>query len=139
MNFTPLPPQDDDPIITQFRPQDGQWGLTEDNINRIDPETGYTILHNYCEYINTTPFEVYRYLIETKGCDVNVQDNNKDTPLPYALFYFNPNNGSNITILTYLLSQNKFNGNIKGQYGNTILHTACYYINKLPIDIQVLN
>jgi ankyrin repeat protein len=135
MNLPPLPPQDDDPIITQFEPQDGQWGLTEDNINRIDPETGYTILHNYCEYINSTPFEVYRYLIETKGCDVNVQDNNNETPLLIALFYFNPNNGSNLTILTYLLSQNKFNGNIKGQYGYTILHWACYYINILPVDV----
>jgi hypothetical protein len=54
MNLPP-PPQDDDPIITQFKPYYDQWELTDNNINRIGPETGHTILHNYCCYINTTP------------------------------------------------------------------------------------
>jgi ankyrin repeat protein len=138
MNYPPPPPppQNDNPIITQFKPQGDQWELTDDNINRIDPETGQTILHNYCQYINTTPLEVYRYLIETLGCDVNVQDKCKDTPLMFALGHFSPTeDGGNISVLTYLLTHNGINANLKNQYGSTLLHLACEKINYLPLDI----
>jgi ankyrin repeat protein len=134
----PPPPQHDDPIIMQFRPVDGQWELTEDNINRIDPETGHTILHNYCKYINTTPIEVFQYLIETLGCDVNVQDKYNNTPLPYALYCFNPNDGGgNIAVLMYLLTQMAVNVNIniRNQNDTTLLHFACDNINTLPLDV----
>jgi ankyrin repeat protein len=135
MNLPP-PPQDDDPIITQFKPVYGQWELNDDNIKRIEPRTGHTILHNYCLYINTTPIEVYRYLIETLGFDVNVQDDDKNTPLHYALEDFHPGFGvDSIINLTYLLSQNGANGNIKNKKGHTLLHIACSNINKLPIEI----
>jgi ankyrin repeat protein len=137
MNLSP-PPQDDDPIITQFKPYYDQWELTDNNINRIGPETGHTILHNYCCYINTTPLGVYQYLIEAKGCDVNAQDKCKDTPFHNALRYFNPNKGGNIAVLMYLLGQKDINFNIKGQYGCTILHLACDNINYLPLDIFTL-
>jgi ankyrin repeat protein len=133
MNLPPPPPQADDPIITQFKPDYGQWELTEDNINRIDPETGHTILHNYCQHINTTPLGVWRYLIETRGCDINAQDNKKDTPLHRAFRYFNPK--SDIAVLTYLFSQKGINGDAKDQYGYTILHKACERINELPKEI----
>jgi ankyrin repeat protein len=129
----PAPPQHDDPTITQFRPVEGQRELNDENIKRIDPETGSTILHNYCHHINTTPLEVYRYLIETMGCDVNAQDNYKNTPLHYTLRYFNPND--NITVLTYLLNQKGINGDTKGQKGDTLLHYACEKIHDLPLDV----
>jgi ankyrin repeat protein len=136
INLPPLPPmQDDDPIITQFKPVNGQWELTEDNINRIGPETGRTILHNYYAHINTTPLEVYRYLIEIKGCDVNAQNKFNNTPLYHALRCFDPNKGGDITVLMYLLSQKSINGDIKGYNGYTLLHMACQNINSLPIDI----
>jgi len=131
----PPPPLDNDPIITQFRPVDDQWELNDTNINRIDPTTRYTILHNYCCYINTTPREVYRYLIETKGCDVNVQDNSKNTPIHDAFLFFDPNKGGDITVLHYLLSQKGVNVNIKGYNGYTLLHMACKRINRLPLEI----
>jgi ankyrin repeat protein len=135
MNLPSLlpPPQGDDPIITQFKPVKGQWELNDDNINRIDPETGHTILHNYCQYINTTPLGVYRYLIETMGGDVNVQAKNNNTPLHHALIYFNPN--GDINVLTYLLTQKGINGNTKGEDGCTFLHKACENISKLPLEI----
>jgi ankyrin repeat protein len=129
------PPQGDNPIITQFQPRDNQWELTDENIKRIDPRIGETILHNYCRYINTTPLEVYRYLIEVKGCDINLQDDNKDIPLYRALCCFDPNEGGDIKTLTYLLSQKGINVNIKGEYGETLLHIACININNLPVDI----
>jgi ankyrin repeat protein len=130
----PPPPQDDDPIITQFKPAKDQWGLN-DNINRIDLRTGETILHNYCERINTTPLEVYRYLIETKGCEVNARDNLNRIPIYFAFFSFNPDDGGDITVLMYLLSQENDNGNTKGWNGNTLLHYACDNIKRLPLDI----
>jgi ankyrin repeat protein len=133
INLPPPPMQADDSIITQFKPVDGQWELNSNNIKRIDPQTGQTILHNYCQHINTTPLEVYRYLIETKGCDVNVQDKDKDTSLHNALRYFNPN--GDITVLTYLLSQRIVNVNTKGWNGYNLLHWACININALPIEI----
>jgi ankyrin repeat protein len=134
MNLPP-PPQDDDPIITQFTPEHGQWEFNDDNMKRIDPKNGHTILHNYCKYINTTPLAVYRYLIETLGCDVNAQNENESTPLHYALRCFDPNKGGDITVLTYLLSQKGANGNIKDKRGETLLHYACEKINHLPLDI----
>jgi hypothetical protein len=53
--------KNNDPIITQLKPVMGQWEFHDDNIKRIDRKTGQTILHNYCEDINTTPLAVYRY------------------------------------------------------------------------------
>jgi ankyrin repeat protein len=129
------PPQGDDPIITQFRPVQGQWELTEDNINRIDPKNGQSILHNYCQHINTTPLAVYRYLIETLGCDVNAQDKYNDTPLHYAIYSFNPRYSCDITVLAYLINLMGVNVNIKDKYGYTFLHKACENINTLPLDI----
>ena len=134
----PPPPQHDDPIIMQFKPVDGQWELTEDTINRIDPETGHTILHNYYRYINTTPLAVYRFLIETLGCDVNAQDKYNNTPLPYAIGRFDPRNGGgNIAVLMYLLTQKAVNVNIniRNQNDTTLLHFACDNINNLPLEI----
>jgi ankyrin repeat protein len=131
----PPPPQDNDSIITQFKPVKGQWGLNDENIKRIDPQTGQTILHNYCDQINTTPLEVYRYLIETKGCDVNVQVKNKNTPLHDAIRSFDPNDGGDITVLMYLLTQKSLDLNIKGREGDTLLHIAFDKMNKFPLDV----
>jgi len=140
INLLPPPPQDDDPIITQFRPVEGQWELNDDNIKRIGPTTGETILNNYCQYINTTPIEVYRYLIETKGCNINVRGNDTgNTPLHRAFEYFNPDNddelGDSITVLRYLLSQCDIEANIEDEHGYTVLHYACKNINNLPLDV----
>jgi ankyrin repeat protein len=124
------PPQDDDPIITQFEPVDNQWGLGK--FKDIDFETGETILHNYCKYINTTPLAVYRYLIETLGCDINTQAKNKNTPIHCAFDSFKD---GDITVLNYLINQKDVNINIKDEYGDTLLHKACNKINTLSIDI----
>jgi ankyrin repeat protein len=131
----PPPPQANDPIITQFKPVKGQWELNDKNIKRIGAKTGQAILHNYCQYINTTPLEVYRYLIETKGRDVNVQDKDKDTPLHCAFQNFDPNDGGDINVLLYLLGQKDVNVNTKGRLCYTLLHRACENINNLPFDI----
>jgi ankyrin repeat protein len=135
MDVSPPPPQDDDPIITEFTPRDGQWELTDENIKRMDPKTAQTILHNYCQHINTTPVEVYRLLIEVKGCDINAQDKYNDTPLYDAIYHFNLNKGGDISVLMYLLTQTNIDVNTKGQYGFTLFHAACYHTNNLPLEI----
>jgi ankyrin repeat protein len=132
----PPPPQGDDPIITQFRPQGDQWELTDENINRIDPKTGRTILHNYCQHINILPLDTFKMLIETHGADVNAQDDNQYTPLYFAIRHFDPTeDGVNTNVLLYLFSQKGVNGNIKDQNGCTVLHTACSRINIFSLDV----
>jgi ankyrin repeat protein len=134
-SFIKPAPLVDDPIITQFRPVTGQLKLNEANIKRIDPKSGETILHNHCKYINTTPIEVYRYLIEIKGCDISLQSTNRNTPIHYALRYFNSKKGGDIHTLMYLLNQEGIDVNTKGITGRTMLHYACENINTTPLPI----
>jgi ankyrin repeat protein len=134
-SFIKPAPLVDDPIITQFRPVTGQLKLNEANIKRIDPKSGETILHNHCKYINTTPIEVYRYLIEIKGCDISLQSTNHGNPIQYAFRYFDSNKGGDINTLIYLLNREGIDVNTKGNDGHTILHYACENINRLPFDI----
>jgi ankyrin repeat protein len=110
--------------------------INQKNINiNIKGKSGNTLLDVACININTLPIEIFKLLIETAGCDVNGQDNDKNTPIHYALCNFNPNWGGDITVLTYLLSQKGVNGNIKGGDGATLLHTACAKVNNLPLDV----
>jgi ankyrin repeat protein len=98
-------------------------------------KSGGSILHTACGNINRLPLEIFKSLIETMGCDVNAQNNDKNTPIHLAFHSFNPHSVGDIAVLTYLLSQKGINGNIKDKYGSTLLHTACDNINNLPIDI----
>jgi ankyrin repeat protein len=110
--------------------------LSQKGINvNIVGEYGRTIFDWACTYINKLPIEIFKLLIETKGCDVNVRDKYNNTPLYDALRYFNPSQGGDIKTLTYLLNQKGVNGNIVGEYGCTLLHYACKRINELPIEI----
>jgi ankyrin repeat protein len=131
----PPPPQDGDKLITQFQPCYDQWELNEENFQRIEPSTGHTILHNYCRFVNTTPLEMYRYLIETKGCDVNVRDKDNFTPLLLALFTFSMDYDGEVDTLLYLLQQYGTDINVKGQLCGSLLHYACFKINNLPIQV----
>jgi ankyrin repeat protein len=135
MNLPP-PPQDDDPIISKFKPDDDQWELTDDNIKRIDWWTGETILINYCKYINTTPLEVYRYLIETKGCKVGPQDKYKHTALES---FYPTEDGGNIAALTYLLNQTDVNVDIEGENGSTLPRTDPAWFNITTLLIGAFN
>jgi len=128
-----MDPPIDEAIITTFQPTEGQWELNDDNIKRIDPHNGRSILHNYCKRINTTPLEVLRYLIETKGCDINATDVNLYTPIVWALLEFQVDEGDN-EALTYLLSHKNVNVNLRDRNGKDLLHWACYNINSLPIQ-----
>jgi len=131
----PSPLSHNDAIISQFKPVEDQWELTDTNIKRIDPETGQTILHNYCQYINTLPLDVFQHLIKIHGCDVNAKDKYKDTPLHYALDCFDPTKGGDITVLLYLLSQRNVDVDIENRDGYNLLRLACKNINNLSVDV----
>jgi len=64
-------------------------------------------------------------LIETHGADVNLQDDDENTPLHDALSSVNANWDVGIAVLTYLINQKNVNVNIEGEKGYTLLHTAC--------------
>jgi ankyrin repeat protein len=101
----------------------------------IKGRDGYTLLHDACDNINILPIEIFKLLIEKHGADVNARNDNKHTPLHNALAYFDPNDGGDINVLTYLLSEKIANLNIKGRCDHTLLHTACGNINTLPLDV----
>jgi ankyrin repeat protein len=130
------PTLDGNPLITQFKSaHDDQWELNDENIKRVDPQSGETILHNYCQFINTTPLSVFKCLVEIYGIDINAQNKAGVTPIYLALQKFDPNHDNNITILTYLLNQNDVDANIKNGLGCTLLHAACLHSDTLPVDI----
>jgi ankyrin repeat protein len=104
------------------------------NANMKDPE-GNALLYIACEKINRLPLDVFKFLIETMGLDLNARSGRPTTPLHYVLAFFNPNKGGDIDVLTYLLNQKNIDANIKNQYGSTLLHHACNNINKLPLDV----
>jgi ankyrin repeat protein len=78
------------------------------------------------------PLDVFKCLIEIKGCDVTTLDEGFHS---YALHVFNPDLGSDagVVFVKYLFDQ--VNPNIKGQFGHTLLHTAFIHVNKLSLDL----
>jgi ankyrin repeat protein len=128
--------------LRYFNPNDGgditvlMYLFSQKGINtNIKGHLGSTLLHIACKMINKFPLDVFKLLIETHGGDVNVQDDDKNTPLHDALYRFDPRNGGNITALMYLLTQMNTNVNTKGFNGETLLHKACERINTVPLEI----
>ena len=78
-------------------------------------QDGYTALHYSCRYGNVG---LVSALVKTKA-DVNVKANSGDTPLHVAAQY------SQFQVTMALI--NKFNCdiNVKGQFGRSLLHSAC--------------
>jgi ankyrin repeat protein len=120
--------------IPRFTPTDGQWELIDDNIQRVDPRTGRTILHNYCKFINTTPIDVFKFLLETKNVDITSEDDEGNQPLFLALDQFEQDKGD-VNALMYLLHQGGIDINFKGEYDYTLFHIACQNINSLPLKV----
>jgi len=110
--------------------------LSQNGVNvNTKNENGYNLFHMACEHIDKLPIDIFKLLIENKGGDVNILDEDNDSPLYYALRYFNRDDGDGITVLTYLLHQTDVKVNIRGYNGCSLLHLACENINKLPIDV----
>jgi ankyrin repeat protein len=89
---------------------------------------GFT-LHWACININKLLLDIFKVLI-----DVNVQDVYQDTPIHNALSFFDPDDGGDINVLTYLLNQEKIDANIKGEDGYTLLHLAC--ISRRSVELN---
>jgi ankyrin repeat protein len=91
----------------------------------FNDEYGDSLLHYACKKVRKLPVDVFKSLIETHGCDVNVLDSDDNTPFHCAFHRFDPNNDNNIIVFAYLINQNNFNVNIKNRNGRTFLHLAC--------------
>jgi len=101
----------------------------------IKGKNGYSLLHYACEKINILPIDVFKALIETLDFDINAQDDNKNTPIHYALEYSEANWGGNITVLAYLINQKNINANIKDSKGFNLLHLVC--ISNLSASVEL--
>jgi ankyrin repeat protein len=126
------------PIIAQFKPVEGQWELNDANIKRIDLKPNETILHNYCQYINSTPLEVFRYLFETYGLGASpVGKRDKRNKTNYNLFRRALHcfeSGCDVNILIYLLDKTIADVNYADNQMLTLLHLSCIRSNRLPIE-----
>jgi ankyrin repeat protein len=110
--------------------------LSQENLNpNLSNDDGYSLLHCACRYINQLPIDVFKFLIETRGANINLQCHGGDIPFHFVFRSFQPNDNNDFTIFTYLLGQKAVNANHKGRDGYTLLHWACMLINKLPISI----
>jgi ankyrin repeat protein len=96
---------------------------------------GSTLLYMACESINFLPLDAFKFLIENKGCDVNVRGGEIMTPLGKAVEKFNPNDGGDIATLTYLLNQEGSNASPEDLSVNLLSYVASLNINKLPLDV----
>jgi ankyrin repeat protein len=127
--------QKNDSIIMRFKPATNQWGLNDENIHHVDPDSYETILHNYCIFIRSTPFEVFEYLVTNKALDLSQRDENNETPIHIALRHFRPDNDNDVKIVQYLLHQNNLNINTKDKDGRSLLHWATFNLESLPIAL----
>jgi ankyrin repeat protein len=74
--------------------------LGQENVDvNIKGRNGHNLLHKACEKINKLSIDIFHLLIETHGCDVNVQNNAKNTPIHSALDQFKPSDGGDINAL----------------------------------------
>jgi hypothetical protein len=88
-----------------------------------------TVLQNALSYINRLPLDVFKYLIEINGANVN------DQTLRQIFCNFCSNDSSAQNILIYLLSQKNIDVNVKGQDGRTWLQLVCTNPYLLSLDV----
>jgi ankyrin repeat protein len=133
------------PIHLAFRYFDSNKGGDIDiliyllNLKGIDINTKgqcrHTILHSVCENINRLPLYIFEHLVEISGGNINVLDNFFNTPIHSAFRFFDPNKGGDINKLIFLLNLKGLDVNKKDEDGCTILHSVCWNIKPLPLDI----
>ena len=83
-------------------------------------EDGDRLLHIACQWGDVN---IVEYLINDEGCDPNVQNISKNTPLHFTVMY----GQVHYTTTIQLLSCKECNLNIQNEKGHTPLHIACYW------------
>jgi ankyrin repeat protein len=110
--------------------------LLQDGIDvNITDEFGCTVLHSACKKVNVLPLDTFKYLIDIRGGNINLQDDDNDSPIRYAFSHFDSNKGGDINILMYLINLKNIDVNIRGYIGHTLLHLACSNVNRMPLEI----
>jgi ankyrin repeat protein len=102
-------------------------------------DDGKALLHHYCAMMYNAPIELFEYLIESLGADINLKDSKRQTPIKIAFDNFGRTN--NVDILLYLLNQSGIDIEETDQHGYTPLHHACLNINTIPLVVfkQLIN
>ena len=83
-------------------------------------EDGDRLIHVACQW---GKMNIVDYLIMDEGCDLNIQNLSKNTPLHIAVMY----GQVHYTITVQLLSCEECNPDIQNEKGDTPLHIACYW------------
>ena len=94
---------------------------------------GQTVLHLACRIGLVS---VVEKIVKRTCCDVNCQDNDRNTPLHIACIE-NANETSRELIITSLLQHDRCNVNTLNSDGCTPLHTACMMKNYLAVKLLV--
>ena len=81
-------------------------------------EHGDKLLHVACQWGNV---EIVKYLVIEEQGDVNVQNQNSNTPIHVACRW------ANLDIVVFLVSGQHCDMNVQNRGGNTPLHIACYF------------
>ena len=76
-----------------------------------------TPLHNACQHNDN--LAMVKYLVEKKGVNMNVKDEQENTPLNVAAF------SGNLAILKYLIDEQNCSSICLGYLSRTLLHNAC--------------
>jgi ankyrin repeat protein len=98
-------------------------------------ESGRNLLHCACININSTPIDVFRYLIEEKGASVMsiTNDRLRSTPIQFAISNWKHN--TDIEILKYLLNQPHVDVNHRDGENRNLIHYLCININNVSLEL----
>jgi len=93
---------------------------------------GDTILHEYCNEIDSTSIEIFKYLVES-GADLNILNENGVSPLQTVMTYWNAPEA--LPTVEYLFTQPGIDVNAQHNGNMSLLHCASLKLSQLPIEI----
>jgi len=124
-------------IISQFRETDNianlEYLLNQPHVNfNQQGQNGCTLFHLVCGQISIFPLHIFAKCLQN-GADIHIQDQFGHTPLDYVLSIFE--NGYDVEILKYLISQPGVDLNARGENGSTFFHCFCDRMSEFSLEM----
>jgi len=94
---------------------------------------GQALIHTVCQKLDIIPFEVFKAIVDRPEIDINLQDDDRNTPHQIALFYHHPS--YDIAPIKYLCSHREFDVCQKNNLGKTFLHLLCQNPDIMSLDV----